>query len=328
MRKTQASIWILAATVGTVALLFAMPIQQRTKVATETIRRGTFRQTLSVEGTVMYANQTVAVATSAGKVSHVLVQEGDEVRKGDLLCQMDTSVEEAALEQAMALQQQQIAAVSDLPQTATAFAVQMQAETIQQVQTMKAAIQLKQIRAQSDGVIEQVYARDEQYVAAASPLLSLRGQQPMLVATMLAQEALQLKRGMSAIISVEGRTIGAAQVAAFQAPTTINGVICQTVEFTVEQGQEALLDCIGKNVDIDIVCSVVNDAVLVPLEALSDEQTIWVIRDRTAVEISVEPDERNAETFVVAEALENETVVLHPDADKLYDGCAVKEAKP
>ena len=164
-------------------------------------------------------------------------------------------------------------------------------------------------------------------MAQASPLLTLRGESTVLVATLPAQDAEALRVGMSARVSVDDMAAVTARVASFGAPTEAGGMLWQAVTFEPDDGL-ALLERVGDTAELDVLCESREGVVLAPLEALTERRTLWVIRDHKATELAIETGHRNAEAVEVSAALEGETVVLNPDTDKLREGCAVKRAKP
>ncbi|MDN5363359.1 MAG: HlyD family secretion protein [Eubacteriales bacterium] len=71
-----------------------------TALATTTVRRGTIKVTVSATGTVQPAVTKKIVAKASSTLKKIYVQEGSQVKKGDLLFELDTSSLESEIKKA------------------------------------------------------------------------------------------------------------------------------------------------------------------------------------------------------------------------------------
>jgi multidrug efflux pump subunit AcrA (membrane-fusion protein) len=94
---------VLLVAVGTGVWLFTRPPDAAAaQTVTATVAVGTYKQTVSATGTLEPVKQADLDFSVSGRVTSVLVQAGDKVRKGDRLATLDTSSLDAALTSAQA----------------------------------------------------------------------------------------------------------------------------------------------------------------------------------------------------------------------------------
>lgn len=102
MKKNAKNILIAAACVlSLIALLFVTRkiISARTKNSTTyTVRKETYKNEISIAGTVSAAKEQTLQALSAGIVVGVYVKKGDILKKGDIIMRLDDTTEQYNLE--------------------------------------------------------------------------------------------------------------------------------------------------------------------------------------------------------------------------------------
>jgi RND family efflux transporter MFP subunit len=137
---------------------------------------------IDVIGTALWRIETPLGFTSAGQISQVLVNEGDRVRRGQLLALLDTTPVQADLAAAQAEARRSDA---DVARLSTLFkqgwvtkarleAAQAGADTASAaVRARQFALQTAKIVAPSDGVILSRTAEPTQVVAAGTPIVTL-----------------------------------------------------------------------------------------------------------------------------------------------------------
>lgn len=334
MRRTRASLWILGVTVATAAVLFVLPITPKIAVESVPITRGSLVRLLSVEGTVTRRQETPVVALVGGRVAEVCVRQGQSVRQGELLLRLDTTLEEAALQRAARLQQELNAATEQtlaLPAgLAGADALRLLAgsselELLASAEECRLAIQAKQVRAERDGLVGQVYVQPGDYAAPGNVAMTVYQSGVQVTAVQRAQDCAEMRLGTRALVTQNG-TSALAELCAFGEPIWEEslGGYQQTLTFEVEAGAALQL---GSPAELDILRDASPDVPVAPLDALTGDGTLWVIRDGKAYEERVDARLRDANQVQVPERLLGLSVILTPDEERLSVGASVKERR-
>ncbi len=314
MRRARASLWLIGATVCTVAVMCVLPITPKRPVRTAVVERGTLARTLAVEATVGYPGLRPVSALSAGRVERVCVSQGQRVRAGELLAALDTSAESAALSalyQAERARGEAVAALSG----ASAALVDAGVERLK----LLSAVEAKRLRADADAIVERVYVSGGDTVVPATPLLLLRQEGTELTAALRLKDSARLQPGDRAVVMKNGAAQALATLTAFGTPTSES----QPVRFSCEES----LWSAGDTVELEIAWEVRGDTPLAPLSAVGQDDALWVVEEGRAYRVPVDTDERDPRSLAVPEALAGKRVVLYPDEAGLTEGCLVKERK-
>lgn len=331
MRKTKASLVMIAATAITVATLFLLPFTPREAVHTVIIGRGDLVKTTLLEGAISYEAQQPCIALSAGRVSRVNVRQGQRVQKGELLFSMDTAAEEEALSALALLKYEREQAAQSAEAVALIEAVSQSDWSLRQTEAeLKARIAAGQIRANADGVVGGVYVEEGSYVSAMDVLGAVHAEQKCVVASMRATTAVNTMLGdVAAVRSAAEKELGLAVLSGAEQPTVdaaTAGFVQQCV-FTMEEPQTLAGVEVGERVTLELLREAAKDQPLAPLSAIGANDLLWVVIDGKAYPQKVEVGSRNGQYAVVDEALLGSQVILLPDSLSLYPGCPVKEAK-
>ena len=182
-------------------------------VTTTEVRPDTWQPVLSAVGSVAAAQGVMLSAEEAGTVRHIAFESGATVKAGDLLLQLDTSVEQAQLRSA--------AAAADLARANLARARDLRAKNmVSQDDLETAEAQTKQADAQQDNIravigkktlrapfagrtgIRQVNLG--QFVNTGDPIVTLQAVDPVHVDFFLPQQRLaQLSVGMTVQVATD-----------------------------------------------------------------------------------------------------------------------------
>lgn len=102
LKINKKKIIILIVIIGTVFLLFARAAGKKDNIIylTEDVRKGSIEQTVIATGTVRSNNRVEVGAQVSGKIININVVLGQEVRKGDLIANIDSKTQEDNLEKA------------------------------------------------------------------------------------------------------------------------------------------------------------------------------------------------------------------------------------
>lgn len=171
-------------------------------------------QMVETAGTVALREETMLAFTSPGRIGRVLVNEGDKVRRGQLLAVLDTTPVSATLAIAVAEQTRARAELRRLeplmakgwitrPRYEAAVAAAQSADAA--VQARRFSLDTARIVAASDGTIMARLAEPGQVVAEGMPVLVLGKATSgyVLRAPLSDRELVRVKQGASARITLE-----------------------------------------------------------------------------------------------------------------------------
>ena len=218
-------------------------------------------------------------AQSAGTVSKVLVQNGQSVKKGDLLVELDSSVERASLQAAQAqvvsLRQtyQRYAnlagsgAVSRQELDNAKAAYEAQAANIE---SLKAAIERRQIVAPFDGKAGIVKVNVGQYVSNGTEIVRVEDRSSMKVDFAIAQNLLdKLHIGQKVTATADarkGETFAAKVTAIEPAINSSTGLVDVQATFEPEDGAKLLS---GMFTRLNVALPTEHNQIVVPQVAVS-----------------------------------------------------------
>jgi len=237
------------------------------------------------------------------------------VNKGDLLFQLDCSAEQEVLSACIQARRQREA----LGQAAAAFALEGQLSLSQLESQARAGIAASQIRAEADGVVENVYAQAGSYVQQGELLGWMRGTELCVQSSGDTERLAMVRAGAAAVLS----TGEAVQLQSMGAPTAENQ---QQLVFIPLKEDGLTERRVGETVTIEMLSGPVCNAALVPLAAVSANGEIWFVENGRARSETVDVSRRNADYVAVSAEWLGRSVVLAPDEAQLKQGCAVKEA--
>lgn len=190
---------------------FVMPPEAVTTVIAE---EESWHPVLQSVGTVRAVNGVMVATDISGIVSEIAFESGTEVKKGDILIQLDTSQEQALLRAAQArlnLAKVNLARARNLAAKQTtsrqeldgAEAEYMQAQS--QVDEVLAILQKKTVRAPFDGVTGIRKVDLGQYLNPGDAIVSLQSLDPVYVIFSLPQQELpRINTGMDVIVETDG----------------------------------------------------------------------------------------------------------------------------
>lgn len=325
MSKTKASLCVITATALTVMTLFLLPFTPKPAVRTAIVSRGELLQTTLVEGVVAYESQQPVVSLQAGRLSGVYVAQGQRVKAGQLLFAMDTSAEEQALSM--------LASRRYAAERLTGGEAALAGATFgwdEQELAIRASIELKQLRAQEDGVVGAVYQQAGDYVADGALIGLVHSDGLCVTAAWQPGIYAQAQAGAAATVAAtSGESVVYVQLRQTGAPalSAETGQYVQQLTFA-PVGNAGLTGFeVGDRVMVEVLNRTDLDVPLAPVEAIDENGRLWLVRDGKAVSMKVDTTLRNDQYLYVPEALLGERIILLPDDSTLTEGCAVKEAK-
>lgn len=197
------------------------PKDQPVAVRVAQVQRGDAATTVKTAGTVAWREETALSFTTAGRIARIYVNEGDRVRKGQLLAQLDTTPVTAALDVARAEQVRAQAEFRRLePLMAKGWVTRPRYEAAQAaadaadaaVRARRFSLDTARIVASSDGVVLSRSAEPGQVIDDGMPVLVLgKGASGFVLrAPLNDREAVRIGQGAAATVvleALEGRPL-------------------------------------------------------------------------------------------------------------------------
>ncbi len=269
MRKPLLSLLLLGGTLfGAWMMIAWAPSDKPVQARFASVERGDVHQVLALEGRLSYADPQYVVAKGSGTVTQVCVQEGQRVAAGEALIRLEGGVQLASA----------LAAQVDL------LADVVPAQTLDDGML---PVPQSVIRAQEACTVRQVYVSEDAMVTAGTPVALVSSGWQEIICQASARDAEKIAAGMWAWLSAEGAPLGMALVDSLgerQADST-TGVTFTAVSLRPEQHIDLPVDAA---VDVDIYLSGSDDVLSLPLEAITERDTVWWVSDGRCTEISAE----------------------------------------
>ena len=329
MRKIWASYGCIAVTAVVAAVMLAVPVtagrgeaDRTVRVETAAVSKGTVERILALSGRVRYETEYGALAPATGIVAEVYVQPGQRVTAGQALFRMDGAAQEAAVSACLARGESVSAA---LPVEMNGTAEVLQSATAENLTASQLALEALTVRAQVDGLVQQVNVTSHSGVAAGTLAMALSGEKQQVVVNAALRDAEKLQRGQRASILVQGAQQAMATVESIGAAVTdaTTGQVTCEVVLSMDQSLDLPL---GAQVEAEVELLRAENVTVVPLQAISETGSVWWVADGRAWETDaavIAQDEVSAWV-----ALPEGVSVVVNSAKELAQGQRVKEMTP
>ncbi len=305
-------------------------------VRTEPVVRGSISDAIRATGTLEAEEEVDLVARGAGPVTEILVEEGDQVRRGQLLARLDdrearnvvaqrtVTLEEARLAFERASTQRERGLVSQEAYDTAASALAA-AET--QLEAARIQLADTEVRAPYDAVVSVRSVNRNQYVSPGTALFRVYADDPLLCRVQVPEKELtRLAVGQSARLEVE----------AF-ADRVLDGAV-ERIRPSVEAGTGTVTVTVGVRSEgvlrpgmfaaVSIETDRLDGVLVVPREALVLDaigDVVFVVADGVARRREVELGVRSDEVVQVVAGLEAGEPLVVLGQDGLADGTPVTE---
>lgn len=329
MRKIWASYGCIAVTAVVAAVMLAVPVtagsgeaDRTVRVETAAVSKGTVERILALSGRVRYETEYGALAPATGIVAEVYVQPGQRVTAGQALFRMDGTAQEEAVSACLARGESVSAA---LPVKMNGTAEVLQSATAENLTASQLALEALTVRAQVDGLVQQVNVTSHSGVAAGTLAMALSGEKQQVVVNAALRDAEKLQRGQRASILVQGAQQAMATVESIGAAVTdaTTGQVTCEVVLSLDQSLDLPL---GAQVEVEVELLRAENVTVVPLQAISETGSVWWVADGRAWETDaavIAQDEVSAWV-----ALPEGVSVVVNSAKELAQGQRVKEMTP
>lgn len=266
-------------------------VEKPISITVDVVQPGPASEVLAVNGQIVPSEEVDLGAPVAGQVVEVLVDEGDQVEKGDVLARLDDTIARAALDQTEASLE---SARIDVQSTKAAFdRVQALNNNISAQErdrarfTFKAAqarvrqlsaaldqarqqLSLYRIVAPIKGTVLQVGAELGQVVGSSSVIFKLGDLSAPLVETDVDEiYGALLKKGLAARVAPVGSRTGMAAAISFVAPTVNRDTGGRTIQLSFDTPPTDMLPS-GLTMSVNVVVNSFATAITVPRAAIHD----------------------------------------------------------
>lgn len=323
-------------------------------VNTVTVERGRVASQLQLTGKVINDRTATLTALLDGEIMSIRAREGDAVKAGSLLAELDSRQARALLDKASAevvLQEQAVdAATRNHERTQRLFGVGDASEqtlddsldkkraaesSLKAAQATLTLNQLRldnaQIRSPYDGTVIQQSAETGQWLEAGQPLFTVVASEGVVIeAPVSATDWPLLQLGQRVRMSLEVNSDESwNSELSWIAPTVIEDESQgQVVAVRFAPGDEAPALLLGQEVDVDLTLQEVEAALVLPLSVLTEEPSgdysVFVVEDRKAWKRTVELGLSSLSESEIVSGLQPGDQVVVPVGQSLQDGQTVR----
>jgi RND family efflux transporter MFP subunit len=210
LQKVKASITELEKEISAMDPEFAKKNRRATLITTTNVEKQIFEHYIEVSGAVKSRKNVMISAENMGNIIRILVKEGSEVKKGQLIMSMDVQLYQRNLDQLeteLTLAETMFEKQSNLWSQNIGTEVQYlesknRKESLEnQIANIKTQISKSQIRAPFQGTIENVIVREGEMAQMGSPLVRIVNHRDMYIKADLSESHIgKFKKGDKVII--------------------------------------------------------------------------------------------------------------------------------
>lgn len=307
-----------------------------TRVEAATVQASRARLTMELPGEIKGAEDAMLASAEGGLVERVRVKEGQDVRRGQVLVELDRKVLEAQLSQARAQLEQARAEAQRMERLGDLATGQQLLELGTRVASAEANVQMLEVRVERatvrapfSGVVGALAVEEGEYAQPGAPVVRLVQLDPVRVSLPVSdRDVVALSKGMPASV----RTGAAPRVATGTvdrvSPVADLSTRSFLVEVLVDNADRQLLP--GMIARVSIERDLGEDRFVIPQDWLvtrGSEYGLFIVMDRTARWSPVSIAEIVGDQVVLEEGLEPGSLVVMTGQHDLVDGDKVKIAR-
>ena len=258
LQKIKASITEIEKEISAMDPDFAKKNRKATLITTINVEKKTFEHYIEVSGAVKSRKNVMISAENMGNINRILVKEGNEVKRGQLIMSLDIELYQRSLDQLKteyALAETMFEKQSNLWEQNIGTEVQyLQAknrkESLEnQIANIKTQISKSQIRAPFAGTIESVLVREGEMAQIGSPLVRIVNHQDMYIKADLSESHIgKFKKADKVIINfpslnqtIESRISSVGQIIDVQNRTFSIEALLPITKFTIKPNLLAIV---------------------------------------------------------------------------------------
>ncbi|MCK5469909.1 MAG: efflux RND transporter periplasmic adaptor subunit [Cyclobacteriaceae bacterium] len=279
LQKIKTSITELEKEISAMDPDFAKKNRKATLITTTDVEKKTFEHYVEVSGAVKSRKNVLISAENMGNINRILVKEGNEVKRGQLLLSLDIELYQRSLDQLeteYALAKTMFEKQSNLWGQNIGTEVQYleaknRKESLEnQIANIKTQISKSQIRAPFAGTIENVLVREGEMAQMGSPLVRIVNHQDMYIKADLSESHIgKFKKGDEVVIyfpsinqTIQSRISSVGQIIDIMNRTFSIEALLPLTKFTIKPNLLAIV----KLRDIEI-----NGAVVIPAKLIQKD---------------------------------------------------------
>ena len=279
LQKIKTSITELEKEISAMDPDFAKKNRKATLITTTDVEKKTFEHYVEVSGAVKSRKNVLISAENMGNINRILVKEGNEVKRGQLLLSLDIELYQRSLDQLeteYALAKTMFEKQSNLWGQNIGTEVQYleaknRKESLEnQIANIKTQISKSQIRAPFAGTIENVLVREGEMAQMGSPLVRIVNHRDMYIKADLSEAHIgKFKKGDEVVIyfpsinqTIQSRISSVGQIIDIMNRTFSIEALLPLTKFTIKPNLLAIV----KLRDIEI-----NGAVVIPAKLIQKD---------------------------------------------------------
>jgi len=251
LQKVKASITELEKEISAMDPEFAKKNRRATLITTTNVKKETFEHYIEVSGAVRSRKNVMISAENMGNIIRILVNEGNEVKRGQLIMSLDIALYQRSLDQLkteLVLAEIMFKKQSNLWNQNIGTEIQYleaknRKESLEnQIANIKTQISKSQIRAPFAGTIENVLVREGEMAQMGSPLVRIVNHRDMYIKADLSESHIgKFKKGDKVIINfpslkqtIESRISSVGQIIDVQNRTFSIEALLPITKFTIK----------------------------------------------------------------------------------------------
>lgn len=320
MSKASLSLGVMIATLLAMVALFFLPKPQAQIISTTTVKPGIVQKTCMLDGEADFGHRQPLISPLSGQVEQVYVKSGQWVEKGQLLFRLSTAMEETALQQLQSQQYQLAYELTGITGQLPWSTADLLSNINSQQQSLLTAIAMKQIRAERDGMVENLYVQTGDYITASGAAGTISGREMTVSSVWFSQDGAPPVPGMNAWwCDAYGNKLEPLILETVEAPVLQNTIQMYPLIFSSVWGSESKIK-MGEKAPVCLVLEEQTVSAAVAAEALDDQQQVWIVQNDRVRPVKVDGATSVNDSLQLPDEMAGNKVVLNPDQLDLQDG--------
>lgn len=285
------------------------------------------------------ANESLELKSeTAGKITHIYFQEGKQVKKGELLVQVNDEEIRAQLEKQkynrklnndIEFRQRKLLEKDAISQEEYDNALNRLNTTEADIRLLEAQLEKTKVVAPFDGTIGLRYVSEGAFISTSTVIATLYNMNPVKIEFAVpGRYSTQVRSGQQIKFSVENdSTAYPGQVYAIE-PQIDPNTRTLRLRALADNSKGKLLP--GQFVKVELILATMDDAIMVPSEAVVPElngHKVYILNHGTAKEIKVEAGIRNELSLEIVSGLHEGDTLITTGLLQLRDGIDVQVTK-
>jgi membrane fusion protein, multidrug efflux system len=286
------------------------------------LKAGTLDNKLTITGSVLPNESLELKSETSGKITGLYFKEGNHVKKGDVLLQINDEEIKAELEKQVynrklnqdnEFRQRKLLEKDAISQEEYDNALNRLNTTLADIKVLAAQLDKTKIKAPFDGTIGLRYISEGAYISPASTIATLYNISPAKIEFSIpGRYSTQVSQGKKILFTIENDlTVYEGEVYAIE-PRIDPATRTLSLRAIANNEKGALLP--GQFVKVELILGTIDNAIMVPTEAVIPEQggkKVFILENGKAKEVKIETGLRtNSELEVTAGLKPKDTLIV------------------